>query len=91
MTRRRALLTLEFMPAHGGIERVLHERARNAGPEGLCVFAPWTRGAEGFDARQPFTIRRSRSRLFAVPLLGAALEALLPWRDFLREIGRAHV
>jgi phosphatidylinositol alpha-1,6-mannosyltransferase len=85
MTRRRALLTLEFMPAHGGIERVLHERACGGAGAELVVFAPWSAGAEDFDARQPFAIRRSRSRLFAVPLLGALLKALLPWRDFLRE------
>ncbi|HEY5997718.1 MAG TPA: glycosyltransferase family 4 protein [bacterium] len=83
--RRRALLTLEFMPAHGGIERVLHERARRAAPERLTVFAPWTEGAEEFDARQPFAVRRSRSALFGIPLVGAALKALAPWRAFLRE------
>jgi phosphatidylinositol alpha-1,6-mannosyltransferase len=81
---RRALVTLEFMPSHGGIERVLHERAR-AAPEGLTVFAPWTPGAGAFDAAQPFAIRRSRSALFGVPIIGAALRALLPWRAFLRE------
>lgn len=85
MRGRRALVTLEFMPAHGGIERALHERARGVVPETLTVFAPWSAGAEAFDALQPFAIRRSRSRLFAVPLLGAALQALLPWIAFLRE------
>ncbi len=84
MSPRRALVTLEFMPSHGGIERVLHERARGA-PEALTVFAPWSEGADAFDARQPFAIRRSRSALFGVPLLGAALRALLPWRALLRE------
>jgi phosphatidylinositol alpha-1,6-mannosyltransferase len=82
---RRALLTLEFMPAHGGIERVLHERARSADPEALTVFSPGTAGAAAFDALQPFAIRRSRSRLFGVPLLGAALRTLLPWLAFRRE------
>jgi phosphatidylinositol alpha-1,6-mannosyltransferase len=83
--RRRALVTLEFMPAHGGIERVLHERALHAAPERLTVFAPWTEGADAFDAVQPFEVRRSRSPLFRVPLLGTALKALAPWRAFLRE------
>lgn len=75
---RRVLLTLEFMPSHGGVERLLHERARQFQPEALTVIAPWLKGAEAFDAEQPYRIARVRSRLLSVPFARRAVQTLYP-------------
>lgn len=76
---RRALLTNEFMPSPGGVERLLHLRAREFHPAALTVFAPFVPGCTDFDADQPYAVRRT-----AVP--GAAVRG---WRDLVRSLGPA--
>lgn len=76
---RRALLTNEFMPAPGGVERLLHLRAAEYEPGALTVFAPAVSGCAAFDAAQPYATRRS-----AVPGARAA-----GWRDAVRSLGPA--
>lgn len=57
--KNRALLTHEFMPSLGGIERLLHERSKNFNPEHIYVITPNVDGAKSFDAQQPYHVIRS--------------------------------
>lgn len=57
--KKRALLTLEFMPKFGGIERLLHERARNFRPEDTFVLSPHYPGDEEFDQKQRYHVIRT--------------------------------
>ena len=43
------LLTWDFPPSKGGIQRWMHELARRMGDADVRVFAPSTRGADAFD------------------------------------------
>jgi phosphatidylinositol alpha-1,6-mannosyltransferase len=81
---RRALLTLEFMPSHGGIERLLHERAKSHSPERLTVFAPWVEGCREFDARQPYEVVRVTGALLRIPFFRRFAQVVLPTLAFLR-------
>ncbi|GBE09785.1 GDP-mannose-dependent alpha-(1-6)-phosphatidylinositol monomannoside mannosyltransferase [bacterium BMS3Bbin12] len=76
---RRALLTNEFMPSPGGVERLLYLRASEFEPAGVTVFAPRVPGCADFDAGRPYTTRRT-----AVP--GAAIPG---WRDLARSLAPA--
>jgi phosphatidylinositol alpha-1,6-mannosyltransferase len=76
---RRALLTNEFMPSPGGVERLLYLRASEFEPAGVTVFAPRVPGCVDFDAGQPYATRRT-----AVP--GAAIPG---WRDLARSLAPA--
>jgi hypothetical protein len=55
---RRALVTNEFAPTHGGVERLLYERARGYHPENLTVFAAFTPDCVAFDKLQAYRSRR---------------------------------
>ncbi len=76
---RRALLTNEFMPSPGGVERLLYLRASEFEPSGITVFAPCVPGCADFDVGRPYTTRRT-----AVP--GAAIPG---WRDLARSLAPA--
>ena len=58
---RRALITNEFAPSHGGVEHTLHERAKGYQPKTLTVFCPGDKGCEEFDAAQPYAVQRTVS------------------------------
>lgn len=82
---RRAMVTNEFAPSHGGVERLLHERARGFQPESLTVFAPYTEGCEAFDRLQAYSVRRSGKPARAVPILRDVVRSLAPLLDCLRQ------
>lgn len=82
---RRAMVTNEFAPSHGGVERLLHERARGFQPENLTVFAPHTGGCEDFDRLQHYAVRRSRKLTRTVPILRDVVRSLAPLGDCLRQ------
>ncbi len=81
---RRALLTLEFMPSPGGIERLLHERAKAYQPESTTVFAPNSPGAKEFDRTTPYRIVRTSARFRKIPLLRRLEQTYGPIFAFLR-------
>ena len=81
---RRALLTLEFMPSPGGIERVLYERAKGYRQEAVTVITPETAGSAAFDLDCEYAIERTDnwlSRHSAFRLLG---QTIGPIAAFLR-------
>jgi phosphatidylinositol alpha-1,6-mannosyltransferase len=78
---RRALITNEFAPSHGGVERLLHERARAFEPDRLTVFCPQTVGCEAFDAAQPYAVKRAQHRFRDVPGLRDVARSIAPFRD----------
>src|SRR3546814_4489989 len=96
---RRALLTNEFMPSMGGVERLLYLRAREFEAEALTVFAPRVAGGEAFDAGQPYVTRRASVTGSRIPIWAGIVRSLAPawqlYREHRRrqfdEIGRAHV
>jgi phosphoenolpyruvate carboxykinase (ATP) len=70
---RRAMVTNEFAPSHGGVERLLHERARGFQPESLTVFAPYTEGCEAFDRLHADMLAHMKGRdYFVQDLFGGA-------------------
>lgn len=80
----RALLTLEFMPSPGGIERVLYERAKGYRQEAVTVITPETAGSAAFDLDCEYAIERTDnwlSRHAASRLLG---QTIGPIAAFLR-------
>ena len=72
------------MPSHGGIERVLHERARGFRPETVTVFTPWVAGSTDFDRNSPYKIKRAKFFCSALPYVRRVFQALMPAIDFLR-------
>lgn len=86
---RRALLTNEFMPSLGGVERLLHLRAREFEPASLTVFAPQVAASLAFDAGQPYTTRRAEVAGAAVPGWGGLARSLAPAWQLVREHRRA--
>jgi phosphatidylinositol alpha-1,6-mannosyltransferase len=82
---RRALVTNEFAPTHGGVERLLYERARGYHPEDLTVFATFTPDCEAFDELQAYRSRRSGRLLSTIPLLRDLIRSLTPLIDCFRE------
>ena len=57
---RHLLLTNDFPPKVGGIQSYLWELWRRLPPEETFVYTTPYRGADAFDAAQPFWIERSR-------------------------------
>jgi phosphatidylinositol alpha-1,6-mannosyltransferase len=60
MTRRHLLVTNDFPPKVGGIQSYLWELWRRLPPDSFVVMTTPYRGAEEFDAAQPFRVIRSR-------------------------------
>ncbi|HEX7301639.1 glycosyltransferase family 4 protein [Lentzea sp.] len=78
--RRTLLVTNDFPPRPGGIQSYLHALATRLPADSLVVYAPKWKGAEEFDARQPFPVVRHPTSL------------MLPTPDVLaraRDIARA--
>ncbi|SMD14802.1 glycosyltransferase family 4 protein [Lentzea albidocapillata] len=78
--RRTLLVTNDFPPRPGGIQSYLHALATRLPADSLVVYAPKWKGAEEFDAEQPFPVVRHPTSL------------MLPTPDVLaraRDIARA--
>lgn len=58
---RTLLVTNDFPPRPGGIQSFVHNLAVRQPPGSLVVYASTWRGAEAFDARQPFEVVRERT------------------------------
>ena len=60
MTRRHLLVTNDFPPKLGGIQSYLWELWRRLPADSFVVYTTPYRGADAFDAAQPFPVIRSR-------------------------------
>ncbi|HEV8566903.1 MAG TPA: glycosyltransferase family 4 protein [Actinoplanes sp.] len=68
MTGRTLLITNDFPPRPGGIQQFVHNLAVRQPPGSLVVYASTWRGAEKFDAEQPFeVVRENTSVLLPTP------------------------
>ena len=61
--RRTLLVTNDFPPRPGGIQSYLHALATRLPADSLVVYAPKWKGAEEFDAEQPFPVVRHPTSL----------------------------
>jgi phosphatidylinositol alpha-1,6-mannosyltransferase len=69
------LVTNDYPPRIGGIQRTLEALWRELPPERVAVLAPSWDGAEAFDAAAPYTIRREPAEfLWPTPDLAATLD-----------------
>jgi phosphatidylinositol alpha-1,6-mannosyltransferase len=59
---RTLLVTNDFPPRVGGIQRTLHALVRELPPDRISVLAPFWDGSEAFDAGQPYRIVRAPRR-----------------------------
>ncbi len=76
--RRTLLVTNDFPPRNGGIQSYLHTFAQHLPADDLVVYAPSWRGADAFDAAQPFPVVRHRSTLvLPTPAVAARTADLL--------------
>lgn len=67
---RTLLITNDFPPRPGGIQSFVHNLAVRQQPGSVVVYASSWRGAEKFDADQPFEVVRERTRvLLPTPLI----------------------
>lgn len=67
---RTLLITNDFPPRPGGIQSFVHNLAVRQPPGSVVVYASSWRGAEKFDADQPFEVVRERTRvLLPTPLV----------------------
>ncbi|MEU4790013.1 glycosyltransferase family 4 protein [Micromonospora tulbaghiae] len=67
---RTLLITNDFPPRPGGIQSFVHNLAVRQQPGSMVVYASSWRGAEKFDADQPFEVVRERTRvLLPTPLI----------------------
>ncbi|MFI5848957.1 glycosyltransferase family 4 protein [Micromonospora chalcea] len=67
---RTLLITNDFPPRPGGIQSFVHNLAVRQPPGSVVVYASSWRGAEKFDADQPFEVVRERTRvLLPTPLI----------------------
>jgi phosphatidylinositol alpha-1,6-mannosyltransferase len=72
---RTLLVTNDFPPAVGGIQRTLGSLWSGLPPERIAVLAPATAGAQAWDARAPFdVIRERRDFLWPTPGLAERLD-----------------
>src|SRR5215207_10897818 len=77
---RTLIVTNDFPPRAGGIQAFVHQLAARQPANSLIVYAPAWKGAEEFDAEQPFPVVRHPTSL------------MLPTPDVLaraRDIARA--
>ncbi|XVU27301.1 glycosyltransferase family 4 protein [Actinoplanes sp. CA-054009] len=58
---RTLLITNDFPPRPGGIQQFIHNLAVRRPPGSLVVYASTWRGAEKFDAEQPFEVIREKT------------------------------
>ncbi|MGH2659384.1 MAG: glycosyltransferase family 4 protein [Actinomycetota bacterium] len=63
---RTLLVTNDYPPRVGGIQRTLHALVRELPPDRIAVFAPRWAGSEAFDAAEPYRVIRE-PREFAWP------------------------
>ncbi|MFG1674818.1 glycosyltransferase family 4 protein [Micromonospora sp. NPDC049282] len=67
---RTLLITNDFPPRPGGIQSFVHHLAVRQPPGSVVVYASTWRGAEKFDADQPFEVVRERTKvLLPTPLV----------------------
>ncbi|GAB3085747.1 glycosyltransferase family 4 protein [Micromonospora schwarzwaldensis] len=67
---RTLLITNDFPPRPGGIQSFVHNLAVRQPPGSVVVYASSWRGAEKFDADQPFEVVRERTKvLLPTPLI----------------------
>ncbi|HXF72597.1 MAG TPA: glycosyltransferase family 4 protein [Actinomycetota bacterium] len=59
---RVLVVTNDYPPQVGGIERALHALVRQLPPDRVAVYAPRSEGAGGFDAGEPYEIVRDPAR-----------------------------
>lgn len=79
---RHLLLTNDFPPKVGGIQSYLWELWRRLPPEETFVYTTPYRGADAFDAAQPFWIERSREPVLVPnPLLLRRINRLVEQLD----------
>ena len=65
---RTLIVTNDFPPRAGGIQAFVHQLAARQPAESLVVYAPAWKGAETFDAAQPFdVVRHPTSLMLPVP------------------------
>lgn len=81
MTRRTLLVTNDFPPRPGGIQQFVHNLAVRQPAGSIVVYASTWRGAEKFDAEQPFEVVRENTSVL-LPTPGVARRAA--------ELARAH-
>ena len=76
--RRTLLVTNDFPTRPGGIQSYLHTFATHLPAEDLVVYAPAWRGAEAFDAAQPFeVVRHPGSLMLPLPTVARRAAELL--------------
>lgn len=74
---RHLLVTNDFPPKIGGIQSLLWEWWRRLPPDSFAVLTTPYRGAEEFDAAQPFTIERTREPVLVPhPLMARRIEEM---------------
>jgi phosphatidylinositol alpha-1,6-mannosyltransferase len=79
-----ALLTNEYMPSHGGVERLLHQRVEGFHPERVTVFAPHVPGCEEFDQQQSHRTVRARLPRYSLRAVTQTSRCLQPFLALLR-------
>ncbi len=77
---RTLLVTNDFPPRVGGIQRTLHALCRELPSERIAVFAPRWDGSAGFDAAEPYPVLRA-DRGFVWPTPRAKAQVLAAIRD----------
>ncbi len=76
------VVTNDFPPRVGGIQRTLHSLVRELPPERVAVLAPRWEGSEAFDAAEPYAVyREPRKLLWPTP------EVRRRVREVVRETG----
>jgi len=73
-TRRTLLITNDFPPRPGGIQSFVHNLAVRQPPGSVVVYASTWRGADKFDADQPFEVVREETGVL-LPTSGVARRA----------------
>jgi phosphatidylinositol alpha-1,6-mannosyltransferase len=75
---RTLVVTNDFPPRPGGIQTFVHELVRRQGDDSIVVYTSQWRGAEDFDAAQPFPVVRHHGRvLLPTPAVGRRAEGLM--------------
>ncbi|MFB9236227.1 glycosyltransferase family 4 protein [Plantactinospora siamensis] len=77
---RTLLVTNDFPPRHGGIQLFVHRLALGQPADSVVVYASTWRGAEAFDAEQPFEVVREPTSVL-LPTPGVARRAAELARD----------
>jgi phosphatidyl-myo-inositol dimannoside synthase len=79
---RTLLVTNDYPPRVGGIQRTLEALWRELPPERVSVLAPRWDGAASFDAAAPYTIVREPTRfIWPTPAFAARLDAVVAAHD----------